>query len=76
MQGKVRCRVKPESWRTGHDTRQQHNHATVCTGYQAVVTMQIELGGRGELKGLASDSCGLIVAPNFILTATIKQFYS
>jgi hypothetical protein len=55
---------------------QQHNNATVCTGYQAVVTMQIELGGRGELKGQASDSFGLIVAPNFIWTATIKQFYS
>jgi len=42
--------VKPGSWRTAHDMWQQHNHATVCTGYQAVVTMQIELGGRGEWK--------------------------
>lgn len=41
---------QPESWRTAHDMWQQHNHATVCTGYQAVVTMQIELGGRGEWK--------------------------
>jgi hypothetical protein len=38
--------------------------------------MQIELGGRGELKGQASDSFGLIVASNFIQTGTIKQFYS
>ena len=50
---------------------QQHNHATVCTGYQAAVTMQIELGGRGKLKGQASDSFGLIVEPNFIWTVSL-----
>jgi hypothetical protein len=60
--------------RSGHDMWWPHNHATICTGYQVVVTMQIGLGGRVQWKRQQNDFFCVSVAHNF--TSAASQYSS
>jgi hypothetical protein len=54
----------------GHDMWWLYNHATICTGYQVVVTMQIGLAGRVEWKRQQNDVFCVSAEHNFIWAAT------